>query len=85
MNVCAEVGALDMLLHEKNTEVDYPSMINRIVENANKASELNQSKYSQLALLANIFQNSVDSGSERLILDLVSLEGECSNLGMWAN
>jgi uncharacterized lipoprotein YehR (DUF1307 family) len=85
MNACAEVGALDRLLQANETEVDYQKMVNYIADNAQEASSLNQSKYSQLALLATIFQDSVNSGNERLLLDLVALEGECSNLGMWAN
>ena len=85
MNACAELGALDQLLQANNTEVDYQKMVTFIADNAQEASSLNQSKYSQLALLATIFQDSVKSGNERLMLDLVALEGECSNLGMWAN
>ena len=85
MNACAELGALDQLLQADNTEVDYQKMVTYIADNAQEASSLNQSKYSQLALLATIFQDSVKSGNERLMLDLVALEGECSNLGMWAN
>jgi hypothetical protein len=85
MNACAELGALDQLLQADNAEVDYQKMVTNIADNAQEASSLNQSKYSQLALLATIFQDSVKSGNERLMLDLVALEGECSNLGMWAN
>jgi hypothetical protein len=85
MNACAELGALDQLLQADNAEVDYQKMVTYIADNAQEASSLNQSKYSQLALLATIFQDSVKSGNERLMLDLVALEGECSNLGMWAN
>ena len=85
MNACAELGALDQLMQANNTEVDYQKMVTYIADNAQEASSLNQSKYSQLALLATIFQDSVKSGNERLMLDLVALEGECSNLGMWAN
>lgn len=85
MNACAELGALDQLMQANNTAVDYQKMVTYIADNAQEASSLNQSKYSQLALLATIFQDSVKSGNERLMLDLVALEGECSNLGMWAN
>ena len=85
MNACSSVGALDMLLQSKNTNVDYPRMIDDIVNYANNAAELNLNKYSQLALLANTFQQSAANGEQRSLLDLVALEGECSNLGLWMN
>jgi len=85
MNACSSVGALDMLLQSKNTNVDYPRMIDDIVSYANNAAELNLNKYSQLALLANTFQQSAANGEQRSLLDLVALEGECSNLGLWMN
>jgi hypothetical protein len=60
-------------------------MIDDIVNYANSAAELNLNKYSQLALLANTFQQSAANGEQRSLLDLVALEGECSNLGLWIN
>jgi hypothetical protein len=80
---CAEVGVLDRFLQEKNNTVNYADMVTNIVNYADKEAEENLDKYGQLSVLAHNMQDALERGDEKSIMQLIAVEGECSNLGFF--
>ena len=81
ITVCAQVSVLDQFMQEKNTTVDYQAILGDIYTASDNAVEYNPDKYGQLSLLINRMKDSIARGDQKVILDLVAVEGECDNLG----
>jgi hypothetical protein len=80
---CAEIGVLDRFLQEKNNTVNYSEIVTNIVNYADKAAGGNLDKYGQLQVLVHNMQDSLERGDEKSIMQLIAVEGECSNLGFF--
>jgi hypothetical protein len=81
LTLCVQVGVLDQFMQEKDTTVDYQAMLRDIYTASDDAVEFNPDKYGQLSLLVNRFEDSINRGDPKVILDLVAVENECKNLG----
>ena len=79
--VCAQVGVLDRFMQEKNQTVDYQSILQGIYDASDNAVEYDSDKFGQLSLLVNRMKDAIARGDNKVLLDLVAVEGECKNLG----